>query len=57
MIYADYEARVATTEKGERYTFQDKEKMYRFVREALREEWKGRGRYGDKPNFFKGTTK
>ena len=54
MIYADYEARVATTEKGERYTFQDKEKMYKFLKKIVKEEAK---KFHYRVYNFKGTTK
>jgi phage pi2 protein 07 len=54
MINADYSRLFITTDKGEEFTFTDKEKMFKFLRETVKEIFKEKH---DKPFIFKGITK
>jgi hypothetical protein len=56
MINADYELLSVTTDDGEKYAFRDKERMYRFLKEIVKEEYKKIPHSG-KPFIFKGITK
>ena len=56
MINADYELLSVTTDDGEKYAFQDKEKMYRFLRESVKELYRTNSSV-PKPFIFKGITK
>jgi hypothetical protein len=57
MINADYDLLSVTTDEGEKYSFNDKEKMYKFLRETIKEFVKENKVRCNKPFIFKGITK
>ena len=58
MIYADYDLLTAVTEDGEKYGFENKEKMYKFLVAATKEISKEKKlRPDQRPCIFKGITK
>lgn len=56
MINADYELLSITADDGEKYAFRDKERMYRFLKEIVKEEYK-KIPYSGKPFIYKRITK
>ena len=57
MINADYELLSVTTDDGEKYAFRDKERMYRFLKEIVKEEYKKIPYSSGKPFIYKRITK